>query len=119
MSERAPWRMKEPCAGCPFSDTEAGKRQWKVLTPAFKRQLRRDLLGRGGQEPTHFFCHKTAKHDDETGEFTPTTANLVCAGALAFQDKHGVSSNYVRVCETLDYYAAKRAERAGARPAKG
>ncbi len=104
---RYAWRMPTPCQGCPFSDTEAGRRQLAALTAPRRAQIKRELLGKGGREPTHFLCHKTTR---ECGNGT----NLVCAGALAFQEKHGVSSNYQRVCESIEYFERKRAEKRAA-----
>ena len=91
------WRMKEPCIDCPFSDSPQGQHLARTLRLGRMRSIKFDLLH--GQ---YFVCHKTS---DETGD----GSNLVCAGALAFQEEHGVSSNYQRVCERLEFSAAQRA----------
>jgi hypothetical protein len=102
------WRMERPCVDCPFSTSDAGKRQWRALRPEFRRQLRQELLGKGGREPTYFLCHKTTEHDDEGEHVASAPGQRVCAGAIAFQDQHHVSSNYARVCERLDEMRAAR-----------
>lgn len=68
----------------------------KSLPAARWREIRTSLL-RG----EHFTCHKTT---DETGD----GSNLMCAGAIAFQERCGVSSNLQRVCERLDSLARVR-----------
>lgn len=87
------WRMKEKCSHCPFS-TEGpglnlrlglGRNRWSQITGA--------LL-----DGNHFVCHKTG---DETGD----GSNLMCAGAIAFQESRGASSNLQRIMERLDYFS--------------
>ncbi len=92
------WKMERPCADCPFSDSEKGTHLRRSLAKGRMASIKRGLL-RG----EHFMCHKTTP---ETGK----GSNLVCAGALAFQDEHGVSSNYVRVCERLAWFNEQRKE---------
>lgn len=95
------WRMPKMCLDCPWNTTPEGKHLRASLGRRRVNEIERGLLG--GE---HFICHKTS---DEVGNGT----NLVCAGALEFQDEHGVSSNYVRVCENLDWIASERAKRKG------
>lgn len=82
------WRMPAPCETCPFNSDGPGLflrmtlRRW----PAILRGLRSDQ---------HFICHKTS---DETGNGT----NLICAGALEWQHKRGLSSNLERIMERID-----------------
>lgn len=84
------WRMQEPCFSCPFNASGPGLRLRKSLRPARWREITSGL--RRGE---HFTCHKT---DAETGD----GSELLCAGAIAFQERHGVSSNLQRICERLD-----------------
>ena len=87
------WKMPAPCANCPFTETfegrhlrrSLGRERWQEITDALKHD-------------NHFMCHKTTPH---TGD----GSNLVCAGALAWQEKRGLSSNYQRVMERLEYFA--------------
>jgi hypothetical protein len=88
--------MSAMCANCPFAERGPGRELRRTLAPGRWRGIVRDML-RGGV----FYCHKTTTHDDD-GEFVPTAAAKLCAGALEFQEAHGVSSNYQRVCERLD-----------------
>jgi hypothetical protein len=96
-ADRAIWRMAKPCADCPFSKSEGGIRQAKALRPGRLASIKRELL-RGAA----FTCHKTTH---ETGNGT----NLMCAGAIDYQNSRGASSNLQRVMESLDYFAEKRA----------
>lgn len=89
------WRVQKPCDDCPFSDSAAGKHLRKSLHKARWREITEGLL-----RQEHFFCHKTS---DETGNGT----NLVCAGSIEWQDAHGVSSQFVRICERLDAFSTK------------
>jgi len=89
------WKMTAPCIDCPFSDSEAGKHLAKSLERRMA-SIKRDL-----SNDQYFLCHKTT---EETGNGT----NLVCAGALEWQEARGLSSNYVRACKRLDYFHQKK-----------
>lgn len=90
------WRMEKSCADCPFNKSGPGLRLRKSLSKGRWRAILRDL-----RQQKHFTCHKTT---DETGD----GSNLVCAGAIAWQEKQGVSSQYVRIAERLDYFRRER-----------
>lgn len=60
----------------------------------------REILG-GLKRGDHFICHKTG---DETGD----GSNLICAGAMEWQHKRGLTSQYERVCERLEYSVRKK-----------
>lgn len=90
MSKSGKWRMDKPCQDCPFNSKGPGLHLRKSLRPVRWREILDSL--RYGQ---HFPCHKTTH---ETGD----GSDLVCAGAIAWQDKRGFSSQYVRICERLD-----------------
>lgn len=51
--------------------------------------------------PTYFLCHKTTRQ-------TGNGSNLVCAGALAWQDARGIESDYVQICRRLEAAGRKR-----------
>lgn len=89
MAKGSRWKMDAPCADCPFSDSEKGKHLASTLRPGRIAEIKRELKADG-----HFLCHKTTH---ETGNGT----NLVCAGALAWQEERGLSSQYVRICERI------------------
>jgi hypothetical protein len=97
--------MVAPCETCPFSDSEGGTRMRRSLRPGRVASIKRGLL-RGDA----FHCHKTVGHDDEDEAVIGAGARL-CAGALAWQNGRGASSNYQRVCESLDYVAERRKAR--------
>lgn len=77
--------MPEKCSDCPFAKSGAGLHLRRTLSPGRWREILRPL--RCGQ---HFLCHKTPH---ETGNGT----ELVCAGAVEYQDKNGCESNLMRV----------------------
>lgn len=88
--------MKVPCADCPFSDSAAGNHLRRSLAPGRMEEIKRGLRKDG-----HFVCHKTTIN---TGNGT----NLLCAGAIAWQEQHGLSSQLVRICERLEWAHARR-----------
>lgn len=90
------WKVESPCVDCPFNEDGAGLHLRKTL-----RRGRWQSILKALRTDQHFMCHKTTP---ETGN----GRNLVCAGALAWQDDRGLSSNYVRVCQNRDYFAQRR-----------
>ncbi len=89
------WRMKAKCDNCPFSKDGKGAHLRKSLRPGRMVEIRRGLL-----MGDVFNCHKTT---EETGD----GSELMCAGALEFQEQHGVSSNLQRVMERIEYCIPK------------
>lgn len=83
------WRMLSKCDNCPFASRGPGLKLRRSLSVVRWQRILGGLL-RG----EHFYCHKTT---EETGD----GSNLVCAGSIEWQDKHGASSQYVRICERL------------------
>ena len=77
------WRMKEMCAECPFQRSGPGAE--------LRRSLRRwpDIL-KSVRDEKDFRCHMTTR---ETGNGT----NLICAGAIAYQERYQCTSVYVQV----------------------
>lgn len=96
------WRMPTMCDSCPFAKSGKGRALAKTLRPGRLAEIKRGL--RGGER---FLCHKTT---DETGD----GSKLVCAGALEYQEKQGVSSNYQRVMERLEGFESHRDRESGA-----
>ncbi len=85
------WRMQKQCDNCPFSKSGKGLHLRRTLHPQRWRSI---LLGlRRGEV---FNCHKTT---NETGD----GSNLICAGAIDFQERNRCTSNLQRVMERLDY----------------
>lgn len=93
MSEN--WRTKVPCENCPFNRSGAGLHLRRSLGRSRWREILSSLLN---QE--HFYCHKTVEYDDD-GEFCRGHAELICAGSIEWQEKHGVSSQLVRIIERI------------------
>lgn len=90
------WRMAAPCADCPFNETGPGRILRDSLKPGRFSQILVALRHDG-----HFQCHKTGR---ETGD----GSELLCAGALAWQEQRGLSSQYVRIAERLGLKGAAR-----------
>jgi len=97
MGRAMTWRVDKMCADCPFQSKGPGLHLRKSL----QRDRWLEILS-GLRIQGHFICHKTT---DETGN----GSDLVCAGAIEWQNKHKLSSQYVRICERLD--AQKQARR--------
>jgi|GEM_PF-5140460 len=87
------WRMQEACENCPFVIGSPIRDTLRRLP-----EIEREVLG-----GNHFFCHKTTR---ETGNRT----DLVCAGALDFQHRHGVISPYELLCRSLEGVGESRKE---------
>jgi len=92
---------------CPFQSSGPGLALRQGLRPGRFARIKLEL--RAG---SIFHCHKTTTtdDDDDEGETYAGPGSKLCAGALAYQDKLGVSSNYVRVAERLDAMTATREE---------
>lgn len=71
----------------------------KSLRPGRVASIKRGLL-RG----EFFHCHKTTVSDDDDDPVPGVQARL-CAGALAWQNGKGASSNFQRTCEAFDYFS--------------
>lgn len=90
------WRMTSPCADCPFNAKGPGLHLRRSLGGARWDEILDGLLN-----DRHFTCHKTS---DETGD----GSNLICAGAIAWQEKRGLNSNLQRVMERVEYIFRSR-----------
>jgi hypothetical protein len=88
--------MEQPCVDCPFNASGPGLRLRRSLRPGRWRSILAGLL-----QGEWFACHKTTRDDDD--ESHASAGARYCAGAIAYEDKHQVSSNYRRVCERLDW----------------
>lgn len=83
------WRMKEPCVDCPFNRSGPGLRLRRSLHPSRWREILTSL-----RRDQHFTCHKTTV---ETGD----GSKLMCAGAIAWQEKHTGPSQLQRIMERI------------------
>lgn len=90
------WRTKEMCADCPFQSSGPGLHLRKTLAKGRWKSILKDL-----RDQRHFLCHKTTT---ETGD----GSNKVCAGSIQWQDAHGISSQFARICDRLDYFSRRR-----------
>lgn len=86
MKDRKLFKLKKPCANCPFRDDD----QAIELAPGRLEDIATEITRGDGNL---FFCHKTLSGDrdeeDENEGYTPGDNDSVCAGALIFQLKHG------------------------------
>lgn len=103
--------MPARCDDCPFSSSGPGLALRKVLRPGRWAEILAGL-----RNDRHFYCHKTTTACDEEDESVASVGKgaKVCAGSLEWSERHGVSQNFVRVCMALDYFRARREERAKA-----
>ena len=86
------WRVKQPCGDCPFTNSPAGVHLRRTLGPSRWHKIT-DGLRRG----EWFICHETT---EETGD----GSNLTCAGAIAWQSRRGLSSQYVRLMQRVEWF---------------
>lgn len=85
----AKWRKVKPCVDCPFNKDGPGRHLRDSLGPGRWRSILASL-----RRHEHFVCHKTSA---ETGNGT----DLLCAGAIAYQEKHHCISNFQQIMERL------------------
>jgi hypothetical protein len=101
--------LHKPCPECPFTrgPKAVRVRRGRII------ELTGLMLGRrGGGE---FSCHNTVEYCDtcdEQGEGCPghQTESRHCAGALIFAEKHGTSTQMMRVAQRLRLYDPARLE---------
>lgn len=92
--------MREMCDDCPFMAKGKGLRLRKTLAKGRWQEITTGLL-RG----EHFFCHKTTHGPDSQEEddaYTPGRADMICAGSVAFQAKHGIVADAIQVLSRLE-----------------
>lgn len=96
------WDMKKPCGNCPF------KRRGHIpLHPERVQEIAGMMLdSQGGVFP----CHKTTQLDDD-GEPIGREGQVHCAGALCFAEKHGTSTQMMRIAGRLGMYDPTPLER--------
>lgn len=81
------YTMTAPCAECPFL---------RSMGFTFER-----LSTFAGHE---FPCHKTAKCDEDTGDFLAKAKSLHCAGALIFNEKREQPHQMMRIAGRVGLY---------------
>src|SRR5258707_5153100 len=82
--------MATKCEMCPFARTGPGAHLRRTLRAGRFESILHDLC-----EGYYFTCHKTTRQ-------TGNGSNLVCAGAIEWQDRKGFSCAYVRLCQNFD-----------------
>jgi len=104
MTKFNPYRLKKPCANCPFlKDTSKAIRLSSDRVPSIIEDL---LSG----ETTGFTCHKTLKgqyqeSDDDYGEvYVPGENEQQCAGVLAVLEKLNHQTQLMQVMGRLGLY---------------
>lgn len=95
------YTMTQPCAACPFRrGTPMRLREGRVL------EITEMILSmRGGEFP----CHKTVEFpddmdSDDNRDDAYINADLHCAGALIFAEKHETQTQMMRICHRLGLY---------------
>jgi hypothetical protein len=98
MNDSVMWRMPNKCTNCPFHSRGPGRELARSLRRGRLASIKRALL-RG----EHFHCHKTTGFDDDDDDDDmPVARALICAGAIEYQDAHGVEPTVVQVMRRLD-----------------
>lgn len=92
------WRMQSMCSDCPFQVKGHGLNLRRSLRSGRWREILSGL--RSGRD---FRCHKTTI---DTGD----GSELLCAGAIEWMNKRGLSSNYQRICERLQWFIQRKQE---------
>lgn len=104
MSKRFdPYRLKKPCANCPFLKDAAKAIR---LHPDRVPSIIEDLLS---GKTTGFSCHKTLAgeyiEDDEGDErYVAGDGELQCAGALAVLEKLGRQTQLMQIMQRMGAY---------------
>lgn len=103
MANWNPYKLKRPCANCPFLKDES---KAISLHPERVPGIIEDLLsGRA----TGFSCHKTlngeeVETDDGEYHYQRGGAELECAGAIAVMEKLGRPTQLMRIMERCGVY---------------
>lgn len=92
------WKTEKMCENCPFSQKGPGLDLRDSLAPG-----RFDSIKFGLNKGEYFLCHKTTR---STGD----RSDLVCAGALAYQQQQGIVSPYAMLCASLEDIAETKKE---------
>ena len=90
------WRMPAMCDNCPFASRGKGLFLRRTLRAGRWREILRGLRNDG-----HFTCHKTTR---ETGD----GSMKVCAGAIAWQEKHRCVGQLQRIMQRTELSAKWR-----------
>ncbi len=93
--------MESMCDNCPFAKSGDGLKLRKSLGPGRWASILAEL--RAG---LHFHCHKTTGEEDEEGN-PDTSKSLVCAGSIAWQEKHNCVSQLARIVERLELFKGR------------
>ncbi len=89
------FNLKKPCKDCPFR-TDNGF----ILSNSRVEEITNALVN---QDQT-FSCHKTIKHDDETGEGIEGKKTQHCAGALIMLEHMEKPNQMMRIAERCGFY---------------
>jgi hypothetical protein len=89
------WRMEKMCDNCPFARSGPSAYLKKTLRSGRWREILATLRKDG-----HFICHKTTR---ETGN----GSNLMCAGAIEWQEAHGCVGQLQRIMERVEHAFGK------------
>jgi hypothetical protein len=87
--------LRAPCANCPFRTDITFYLDTSRVVEICDAITRRQHT---------FACHKTTKHDDETGRCIPHKGEQHCAGALVMLERLDRPNQMMRIAERLRYY---------------
>lgn len=90
------FNLRRPCKHCPFRTD---------IPPFLTRDRAIEIAMSLTDQDGTFQCHKTIDHDDETGDYIPTSEHEEhCAGALIILEKLNQPNQLMRVAERLLFY---------------
>lgn len=87
--------LKKPCANCPF--------RTDIVFPLERERVEEIIHSISRQDQT-FACHKTTRHDPDTGEHVHSKTEQHCAGALIFLERADNPNQMMRISERLGLY---------------
>lgn len=97
------WKVEKMCGNCPFAKEGEGAHLRESLGEQWPRIIK-------SLEYSCFPCHKTT-------EATGNSTNLICAGALQYQEERGLSPQYKQVMERLSAMEKRKEQKDGTRSA--
>ena len=85
------WKQPRMCDSCPFADVGDGAALRESLGVKRWKSIVESLLG-----GAPFWCHETSKATQQR------VTNLYCAGALAFQQRNKIETDYMKMCRGFE-----------------
>ena len=91
--------LTAPCKDCPFRTD---------ITFYLNTERVEEICDSITRRQQTFACHKTTKHDDETGRAIPHRKEQHCAGALIMLEKMERPNQMIRIAERCNAYDRRK-----------